>query len=198
VEADPSTSNPFRRESIVRTRARSYIDNDPHNHNVDNVNPLRRTTWDYAKAPDKSTDGDFKYIAITQTELPVLAVGGISFAQTFEGATAVSSSDSIAMSRGGKLGTPQSTTIAAGSAVTWVGALVAANPFSHTSTAVSTAQRLGSLASSGVADGGIALAQVRPVVAVWGQRQSPKSLVTCCSSDSAQGKPADMPLLSPG
>ncbi|WIA41989.1 hypothetical protein OEZ86_009290 [Tetradesmus obliquus] len=159
VEADPSTSNPFRRESIVRTRARSYIDNDPHNRNVDNVNPLRRRTWDYAKAPDSSTDGDFKYVAITQTELPVVAVGGISFAQTFEGATAVASSDSIAMSKGGKLGTPASTTIAAGSAVTWVGALVAANPYSKTSTAVSTAQRLGSLAASGVADGGITLAQ---------------------------------------
>jgi hypothetical protein len=164
VEAEPSTSNPFRRESIVRTRARSYNDNDPHNHNVDNVNPLRRRTYDYAKAPDKSTDGDFKYIAVTQTELPVLAVGGISFSQTYEGATAAASSDSIALSKDGRLGSPQGTTIAAGSAVTWVGALVAANPNAKTSMAVSTAQRLGALAAAGVADGDIALAQVMPVV----------------------------------
>jgi hypothetical protein len=146
----------------VRTRARSYIDNDPHNHNVDNVNPLRRRTFNYAKAPDKSTDGDLKYIAVTQSELPVLAVGGISFAQTYEGTTAAASSDSIALSSRGRLGTPQGTTIAAGSAVTWVGALVAANPHAKTSMAVSTAQRLGALAAAGVADGDMSLAQVRP------------------------------------
>lgn len=73
--------------------------NRPHNSNVDNVNPDRLRIWDYANAPDSSTDGDSKYVASRTQEQPIFVMGGVSYAQTYNGATAVATSDSIALNK---------------------------------------------------------------------------------------------------
>lgn len=61
------------------------------------------------------------------------------------------------MSKGGKPGTPDGTTIAASNVVTWVPGLIPANVEQQSSVGVSMGQRVGSLAASGVADGRYAL-----------------------------------------
>jgi hypothetical protein len=61
------------------------------------------------------------------------------------GATAVAASDAIALSKGGRVGTPDGTTISASNAVTWVPGLLQANVAQQSSVVVSTSQRCGLL-----------------------------------------------------
>ncbi|KAF6263825.1 hypothetical protein COO60DRAFT_345920 [Scenedesmus sp. NREL 46B-D3] len=171
VEPDALSNNPSRDDMTVRSFARSNQDlpsrfrrrgNTGHDGSSYSSNNLNRRRG-------KLSEEDPKYSTSGAVQQPILAMGQLSYAQTYTGvagATAVAASDAIALSKGGRVGSPDGTTIASANAATWVPGLLQANVAQQSSVVVSTSQRVGSLAASGAADGKLALAQAETAVAL--------------------------------
>uniref|UniRef100_A0A383W122 Uncharacterized protein n=1 Tax=Tetradesmus obliquus TaxID=3088 RepID=A0A383W122_TETOB len=172
VEPDALNNNPNRDDTTVRTFARSNQDlpsrfrRRGNNGNDGNSYYNSNGNTNLNRKSSKSSENDPKYSSSGAVEQPILAMGELSYAQTYQGATAVAASDAIAMSKGGRVGSPDGTTIAASNAVTWVPGLLQANVAQQSSVVVSTSQRVGSMAASGAADGRLALAQAGSAVAL--------------------------------
>lgn len=134
VEADPVSMNPDRKKMLTRPQGRAAID-----------------------LPSRPID-----VQSGQPQVPTLAMGSAALAQTWEGATAVSASDSVLTNVRGKRGG----TTTARNMVTSNATPLPSRANRIGSFAAGTSEPVKSMALSGAADGVIALAQADHAVAM--------------------------------
>jgi hypothetical protein len=179
--ANAAYTGPFRPIAAAERRtfatAEAYPSINAERHKT-TIRPRARSAQDVPELGNRAPN-----LGSGEEVMPALVIGGYSLAETFEGASAIAASDAVALNRGGRGRAASRTTIASSMRIGRPRAFRNTDVAAKTSFGVSASEPAGSVATSGVANGKIVLAQANQAVAV-SQSQARNDLGT--SSDDWQ------------